>query len=181
MYKRQYKFYQFWLNIADEDVIRYLKYFTWLDKASIDGLGNETKINPGQRKAQQVLAEEITKIVHGIDLLNKAKSASQILFGGDMKGLTANEIKDIFDDVPSSNFPIKDIEEGNINIIDFLVTNQIIIGKADARRLIDSGGISLNNEKVSQTDLIITKTLFIEEKFIVVRKGKKNYFLINLI
>jgi len=176
-----YKFYQFWLNTADADVIKYLKFFTWLDKKTIDSLESETKSNAGQRKAQQVLAEEITKSVHGTDLLNKAKSASQILFGGEMKGITANEIKDIFDDVPSSNFSFAEIESEKTNIADFLISNQIFTGKGEARRMIDSGGIYINNEKISQSDLVVSKEHSIDGKFIVVRKGKKNYYLINLI
>lgn len=176
-----YKFYQFWLNTADDDVIKYLKFFTWLDKKAIDDLETETKNNAGQRKAQQVLAEEITRSVHGTDLLDKAKSASQILFGGEMKGISASEIKDIFDDVPSSNFSLSEIENETTNIIDFLVSNQIFSGKGEARRMIDSGGIYINNEKKSQSDLVISKEHSIDGKFIVVRKGKKNYYLINLI
>lgn len=176
-----YKFYQFWLNTADDDVIKYLKFFTWLDKKKIDDLETETKNNAGQRKAQQVLAEEITKSVHGTDLLNKAKSASQILFGGEMKGISAIEIKDIFDNVPSSNFLLADIENGETYIADFLVSNQIFTGKGEARRMIDSGGIYINNEKISQSDLVVSKEHSIGGKFIVIRKGKKNYYLINLI
>ena len=165
-----YKFYQFWFNTDDNDVIRYLKYFSWLDKNEIDELENETKQNPGQRKAQKILAEEVTKSVHGIELLNKAKFASKILFGGAMKGLSANEIKDIFDDVPSSNMSIEDILKGQTNIVDLLTLNQIITGKGEARRLIDNGGIYMNNKKVSQSDLVIKKEHLIEEKYIIVRK-----------
>lgn len=105
-----YKFYQFWLNTPDEDVIKYLKFFSWLDIKEINELASETKNNPAQRKAQQVLAEEITRTVHGNDALNKARSASQVLFGGGMEGISANEIKDIFDDVPSSSFSLAEIE-----------------------------------------------------------------------
>ncbi len=168
-----FKFYQFWLNTADDDVIKYLKFFTWLDKNQIDELASETKSNPGQRKAQQLLAEEITRTVHGTDLLNKAKSASQILFGGDMEGISASEIEDIFDDVPSSNYSLAKIESGKINITDFLISNQIFTGKGEARRMIDSGGgVYIANKKISQSDLVISKEHSIEGKFIVVRKGK---------
>lgn len=176
-----YKFYQFWFNTSDNDVIKYLKYFSWLEKNDIDELENETKKNPGQRKAQQVLAEEITKSVHGIDLLNKAKSATLILFGGNMQGISANEIKDIFDDVPSSNFSHAEVANGKTNITDFLISNQVFTGKSEARRMIESGGIYINNTAITQSNLIITQDHTIEGKFILVRKGKKNYYLINLI
>lgn len=176
-----YKFYQFWLNTPDEDVIKYLKFFSWLDIKEINELASETKNNPAQRKAQQVLAEEITRTVHGNDALNKARSASQVLFGGGMEGISANEIKDIFDDVPSSSFSLAEIEANKIFIADFLVSNQIFRGKGEARRMIENGGVYINNEKISQSDLVITKDHSIEGRFIVVRKGKKDYYLINLI
>lgn len=176
-----YKFYQFWLNTEDVDVIRYLKYFSWLDEIAIGELEAETKNNPEKRIAQQVLAEEVTATVHGKNFLDRAKFASQILFGGDMKGLSAIEIKDIFDDVPSSDFPLAELNKEKTIITDFLTVNQITSSKGEAKRLIENGGIYLNNEKVSETSLTVSKDFSIEGKYIVVRKGKKNYHLVNLI
>ncbi|MCX6155755.1 MAG: tyrosine--tRNA ligase [Candidatus Kapabacteria bacterium] len=176
-----YKFYQFWLNTADDDVIKYLKYFSWLDQAAIAELEQETKINPDKRIAQKVLAEEITITVHGEDLFNRAKAASQILFGGDMNGLTAEEIKDIFSDVPSSKFSFDEYESKSIGICDFLAKNQIIPSKAESRRLIDSGGIYFNNEKMPLSNAQITRENTIEGKYIVVRKGKKSFFLVEIV
>jgi tyrosyl-tRNA synthetase len=174
-----YKFYQFWLTTADADVIKYLKYFSWLDEEKIKELESETKNNPDQRLAQQVLAEEITATVHGKHLLDRAKFASGILFGEDMTGLSANEIKDIFDDVPSSTFAISELEKG-INITDFLAHNKITSSKGEAKRLIENGGIYINNKKISEIDLMVSKNYSIEDKYIVVRKGKKNYHLVSL-
>lgn len=176
-----YKFYQFWLNTEDADVVRYLKYFSWLDKDAIGELEAETKNNPEKRIAQQVLAEEVTAAVHGKDLLERAKFASGILFGGDMTGLSAGEIKDIFDDVPSSDFSLAELEKGEMVITEFLAVNQITSSKGEAKRLIENGGIYLNNEKVSETNLTVSKDFSIEGKYVVVRKGKKNYHLVNLI
>lgn len=175
-----YKFYQFWLNTADADVIKYLKYFSWLDEEKINELGIETANNPEKRLAQQILAEEVTTTVHGEESLARAKFASQILFGGDMTGLSAGEIKDIFEDVPSTNFALSDLEKG-INIIDFLARNEITSSKGEAKRLIENGGIYLNNKQVSETNLNVSKDFSIENKYLVVRKGKKNYHLVNLI
>jgi tyrosyl-tRNA synthetase len=175
-----YKFYQFWLNTEDVDAIKYLKYFSWLDESTISELETEIKNNPEKRIAQQVLADEVTTTVHGKDLLKRAKFASQILFGGDMTGLSANEIKDIFDDVPSSDFSLSELGKGKTLITDFLALNQITSSKAEAKRLIENGGIYLNNQKVSETTLIISEDFSIEGKYLVVRKGKKNYHLVNL-
>ncbi len=176
-----YKFYQFWLNTADTDVVKYLKYFSWLDEAGIKELENETENSPEKRLAQQVLAEEVTATVHGKESLDRAKFASQILFGaGDINALSASEIKDIFDDVPSADFALSELEKG-VNVTEFLAANQITSSKGEAKRLIESGGIYLNNEKVSETNLSVSKDFSIEGKYIVVRKGKKNYYLVNLI
>lgn len=176
-----YKFYQFWLNTADDDVIKYLKFFSWLDEEKIKELEAETRNNPENRLAQQVLAEEVTATVHGKNLLDRAKFASQILFGGgDISALSAGEIKDIFDDVPSSDFVLSELEKG-INITDFLAQNKITSSKGEAKRLIENGGIYLNNKQISETTLKVSKDFSIEDKYIVVRKGKKNYYLVDLI
>ena len=175
-----YKFYQFWLNTADDDVIKYLKFFSWLDEEKIKELEAETKNNPENRLAQQVLAEEVTTTVHGKNLLDRAKFASQILFGGgDISALSAGEIKDIFDDVPSSDFALSELEKG-INITDFLALNKITSSKGEAKRLVENGGVYLNNKQISETNLSVSKDFSVEGKYIVVRKGKKNYYLVNL-
>ena len=176
-----YKFYQFWLNTADDDVIRYLKYFSWLDKEAIEDLERKTVNEPEKRAGQLVLAEEITATVHGQAKLERARFASQSLFGGDMSNLTPEEIRDIFDDVPSSDFALSELETGQTAILDFLVRSQVTASKGEAKRLLESGGIYLNNVKVSETNSIVSTNASIANKYIVVRKGKKNYFLVNLV
>jgi tyrosyl-tRNA synthetase len=176
-----YKFYQFWLNTADDDVIRYLKYFSWLDKEAIEELERKTLDEPEKRAGQLVLAEEITATVHGQAKLERARAASQTLFGGDMSNLTPEEIHDIFDDVPSSDFALSELETGQTAILDFLVRNQVTASRGEAKRLLESGGIYLNNVKVSETNSIVSTSASIANKYIVVRKGKKNYYLVNLI
>lgn len=176
-----YKFYQFWLNTADDDVIRYLKYFSWLDKEAIEDLERKTLAEPEKRAGQLALAEELTATVHGQAKLERARLASQTLFGGDMSILTPEEIHDIFDDVPSSDFALSDLETGQTTILDFLVRNQVTASRGEAKRLLESGGIYLNNVKVSETNGTVSTSSSIANKYIVVRKGKKNYYLINLI
>jgi tyrosyl-tRNA synthetase len=176
-----YKFYQFWLNTADDDVIRYLKYFSWLDKEAIEDLERKTLTEPEKRAGQQILAEEITATVHGKAKLERARVASQTLFGGDMSNLTPEEIRDIFDDVPSSDFALSELETGQTAILDFLVRNEVTASKGEAKRLIESGGIYLNNVKVAETGLTVSRGASVGDKYIVVRKGKKNYYLVNLV
>jgi tyrosyl-tRNA synthetase len=176
-----YKFYQFWLNTADDDVIRYLKYFSWLDKEAIDDLERKTLSEPEKRAGQIVLAEEITATVHGKAMLERVRVASQTLFGGDMSNLTPEEIRDIFDDVPSSDFALSELEAGQTTILDFLVRNEITASKSTAKKLLASGGIYLNNVKVSETNGIVSTSASIANKYIVIRTGKKNYYLVNLI
>jgi len=176
-----YKFYQFWLNTADDDVIRYLKYFSWLDKDAIEDLERKTLNEPEKRAGQLVLAEEITATVHGRAKVERARVASQTLFGGDMSNLTPEEIRDIFDDVPSSDFALSELETGQTAVIDFLVRNEVTASRGEAKRLLESGGIYLNNVKVSETNTIVSTSASIANKYIVVRKGKKNYFLVNLV
>jgi tyrosyl-tRNA synthetase len=176
-----YKFYQFWLNTADDDVIRYLKYFSWLDKEAIGDLERKTLDEPEKRAGQLALAEEITATVHGQAKLERARLASQTLFGGDMSNLTPEEIRDIFDDVPSSDFALSELETGQTAVIDFLVRNQVTASKGEAKRLLENGGIYLNNVKVSGTNTIVSTSSSIANKYIVIRKGKKNYYLINLV
>jgi tyrosyl-tRNA synthetase len=176
-----YKFYQFWLNTADYDVIRYLKYFSWLDKEAIEDLERKTLNEPEKRAGQLVLAEEITATVHGQAKLERARVASQTLFGGDMSNLTPEEIRDIFDDVPSSDFAFSELETGQTAVIDFLVRSEVTASRGEAKRLIESGGIYLNNVKVSETGLTVSRGASVGDKYIVVRKGKKNYYLVNLV
>lgn len=176
-----YKFYQFWLNTADADVIKYLKFFSWLDKETIADLEKRTLDEPEKRAGQQILAEEVTSSVHGKASLERARIASETLFGGDMSNLTPDEIRDIFDDVPSSDFTLADLETGQTAVQDFLVRNQVTASKGEAKRLIESGGIYLNNVKVTETSMVVSTNASIGGKYIVVRKGKKNYYLVNLI
>ena len=168
-----YRFYQFWLNQDDKDVINYLKYFTWLTKSEIEEFEHKVRECPEKREAQRTLAQEMTRIVHDETALAKAEQAARVLFGGDIAGLNAEEIQDIFEDTPSSQIPKKEFEAEGISVINLLEMSGLASSKGDARRLISGGGIYVNNVRVSDTAQMISLTESIEGQFLVLRKGKK--------
>ena len=175
-----YRFYQFWLNTDDRDVVNYLKYFTFLSHERIEELANAVSEHPEQREAQRVLAQEMTGIVHGPTALARAEQASQALFGGDITGLTAADIQDIFAEVPSSEQSKATLEGAGIAIVDLLVDSGFLKSKGEARRAITEGGIYLNNRRVSESTQQVTENDLLDGKFILLRRGKKNYHLIKV-
>ncbi len=176
-----YKFYQFWLNTNDDDVIHYLKFFTFFDEETINRLEAETKEHPEARAAQKALAVEMTKMMHGETALENAKQASQALFGGDIIGLSAEDIHDIFSEVPSFDMPADHFGGEGLNVVDVLTGTGFLKSKGEARRGIQEGGIYVNNRRVNDPAMNITISDFIEGKFLVLRRGKKNYFLVKAI
>lgn len=176
-----YRFYQYWLNQDDRDVINYLKYFTWLTQPEIEELEHKVAECPENREAQRTLAREITRAVHGETLLAKAEQAAQVLFGGDIVGLSAEEIQDIFEDSPSSQIPKKEFEAKGMSVVNLLEITGLASSRGDARRLITGGGIYVNNIRVSDTVQMISLEESIEGQFLVLRKGKKNYHLVQMI
>ncbi len=175
-----YKFYQFWLNTDDRDVVTYLKYFTWLDQEAIQELQKSVEESPGARGAQKVLAEEVTRQVHGEESLQRALQASDILFGGDMSALSTKDILEIFEDVPSQELGRNLFEGEGINIIDLLDQTGVTASKGEARRLLKGGGVRLNNNRIDDADTMVTTTDAIDERLLVLRKGKKNYHLVEI-
>lgn len=175
-----YRFYQFWLNTDDADVIQYLKYFTWLTREEIDTLQQSLEAHPEQREAQRTLAREVTLMVHGQSGLSSAEKASQVLFGGDMSGISADEVADIFQDVPSSDLPKTELEDEGMPIVELMATAGIAKSKGEARRLLQGGGVYLNNQKVEPTHQVTLQDS-IDGQFLVIRKGRKNYHLIRIL
>lgn len=169
-----YEFYQFLINTDDRDVIKFLKYFTFLSKEEINQLEEEVANRPEERKAQKRLAEEVTKLVHGEDALVQAKNISEALFSGDISSLSAVEIKQGFKDVPSF---VCDQEE--IGLIDLLVQSKISPSKRQAREDISNGAIYINGERQQSLDYQVTKADRIEAQFTVIRRGKKKYYLVT--
>lgn len=175
-----YRFYQFWLNTEDQDAIKYLKFFTWLSNNEIKELQTILEQSPERREPQRVLAREVTRMVHGQDALAKAEQASEVLFGGEMVGLTSEEIADIFAEVPSSQVPKNELGGQGIAIVDLLDRTGLASSKSQARRLIDSGGIYLNNHQVQEVDRAVTTQDALEGRFIILRRGRKTYHLVRL-
>lgn len=169
-----YEFYQFWINTDDRDVVKYLKYFTFLSQAEIEQFEQEIINAPEKRMAQKALAEEVTKMVHGEDALEQAIKISAALFSGDIKQLTGNEILEGFKDVPSTK-----IEEAEINLVDLLIEAKIAPSKRQAREDITNGAIYINGDRVQELDKVISNEDKIDGQFTVIRRGKKKYFLIR--
>jgi tyrosyl-tRNA synthetase len=171
-----YEFYQFWVNTDDRDVVKYLKYFTFLSKEEIHELENKVTTEPGKREAQGVLAEEMTKFVHSEEALEQAIKISKALFSGDIKSLTANEIEQGFKEMPAYQ-----ATKETKNIVDWLVDLGIEPSKRQAREDIKNGAIIMNGERVEDVDMDVTEETSFDGRFIIIRKGKKNYSLVRLV
>ncbi len=171
-----YEFYQFWINTADADVIKYMKIFTFMGREEIEALEVAVQEEPHLRKAQQALAEEMTRLIHGQEALDQAIRISKALFSGDLKALTAAEMKDAFKDVPSFEMA-KDAK----NIVDFIVEAGVSSSKRQAREDVTNGAISLNGERITDTAYEVSAADRLEDAFTIVRRGKKNYKMVKFI
>jgi tyrosyl-tRNA synthetase len=176
-----YRFYQFWLNSDDADAINYLKYFTWLSQEEIEEYQNILFERPEKREAQRRLAQEVTQMIHGETAVHKAEQAAQVLFGGDLDGLDAADIQDIFADVPSSELPRSALAGDGLPVVDLLADSGLAQSKGDARRTIQGGGVYLNNRRVEEQNQMITAVDAIEGQFLILRKGRKLYHLVKLL
>lgn len=170
-----YEFYQFWINTADADVIKYLKFFTFLSREEIEGLEKAVQDEPHLRKAQKALAEEMTRMIHGDEALEQAIKITAALFSGEIKNLSASEIKQGFKDVPSYEHS----EGGELGIVDLLVAANISPSKRQAREDVTNGAVSVNGERITELDYTLSDKDKIEGQFTVIRRGKKKYFLIK--
>lgn len=176
-----YKFYQFWINVSDEDASRYIRIFTSLTKIEIENIEKLHKEAPHQRLLQKKLAEELTVMVHSRDEYEQACNASDILFGSGtkdmLKELSSDTIYSVFDGVPKFEIDRSEFRNG-IKLMDMLTDkSNVFSSRGEYRKMIQSGGVSLNKEKVSEVETIITLDNIISDKYLIVQKGKKNYFL----
>ncbi len=176
-----YRFYQFWVNTDDRDVISYLKFFTWLGEEEIRRLAEAVEKQPEQREAQRRLAQEMTRMVHDETALQKAEQASQVLFGGEVTGLSGAEVADIFADVPSGEMASGRLQGEGVTSADLLLDCRVVLSKGEARRAIEAGGIYVNNRRITDAGHRITQADVIDNQFIVLRRGRKNYWLIRLV
>lgn len=175
-----YAFYQFWMNCTDEDAAKYIKIFTMLSNEEVDALIERHAAEPHLRELQRTLARELTLVVHSKEDLEMAEEATQILFG---KG-TADALRkfdeatllSIFEGVPNSNFS-RDTLTAGVGIIDFLVQTEVFTSKGEARKMLQGNGVSVNKEKVDENKTLGNEDL-LNDKYILVQKGKKNYYLI---
>lgn len=176
-----YKFYQFWINTADEDAERFIKFYTFLDKKTIENLIEEHAKSPHLRLLQNTLANEITTLVHGKEALGKAIKASQILFGNstaeDLKALDKQTFLEVFAGVPQVEISYDEVTSGLDMIAALSAKTGFIKTNSEARRALKENSISVNKEKVSENYTINKKDL-IDEKFILIQRGKKTYFVI---
>ena len=175
-----YRFYQFWLNTDDRDVMNYLKFFTWLSQEEIGELANSLQAEPEKRNAQRELARQVTRLLHGETELSRAERASEVLFGKEISGLSVQEIVDIFADVPSTELEKSKIEGDGFTLGDALVLAGLAPSKGEAKRLVQGGGVALNNRRVDDARKSIEPSDFIDGQVMVLRKGAKHYHLIRV-
>ncbi|KOY75582.1 Tyrosine--tRNA ligase [Apilactobacillus kunkeei] len=171
-----YEFYQFWINTDDRDVIKYLKYFTFLNKEEIEELEEQVKNEPWKRAAQRRLAEEVTEFVHGKDAVVEAQNITEALFSGNVQDLTTDEVETGF-----KNMPSVEVSSDKKNIVEWLADDtEIEPSRRQAREDVSNGAIRINGEKVDDVDFEIDPSTSFDGKFVVVRRGKKKYFLARI-
>jgi len=184
-YTSPYKFYQYWLNASDEDAERYIKIFTLLSREEINGLIEEHRKAPHLRVLQKRVGKEVTTMVHSeVDFL-AAVEASQILFGKgtaeSLKKLSEQDLLAVFDGVPQFTISKAEVDAG-INIIELLaVKASVFPSKGEARRMINGGGVSVNKTKITNTEETVSADALLNHKFILIQRGKKNYFLLKAV
>jgi tyrosyl-tRNA synthetase len=175
-----FRFYQFWINTADDDVARYLGYFTLLGAEERAAAARELAADPASRAAQRLLAREVTRLVHGAGALARAERASEVFFGAEFGDLGAAELLDVFADVPAALLPGTAVAGGGMALVDVLAVAGVAKSKSEARRLIEGGGVYVNNRRASDAAAAVGAGDFVEGKVLVLRKGKKDYHLVKL-
>ena len=176
-----YKFYQFWLNTDDRDVPPYLRFFTWLEEEEINALEQELLENPGNRSAQIRLAEEVTRVVHGPEELEKAQAASSVLFGGEVSAMRAADLMEVFEDVPSTEMERAVFDESGIDIVQLISDAGLVASRGEARRLVRGGGINVNNRRINDENHRVSLDDAIEQRILVLRRGQKTYRLVKIV
>jgi len=175
-----FTFYQFWLNTDDRDVIPYLKFFTFLDRHTIEALEVATLASPEAREAQRVLAREVTTLVHGAEQVARAERGSSLLFTEDITTLPIEDVLAVFEDVPSTELPATEFAGEGVGLVDLVARVQLAASKSEARRLVQSGGVYLNNRRTADVQLRITKAQAIGGRILLLRKGSKQHHLVRL-
>lgn len=174
-----FRFYQFWLNTDDRDVVRYLKYFTFLSRDEVDGLASAVDAHPEKREAQRVLAREVTRLVHGEALLQRAEHATTLLFGEDIASLPVEDLLDVFGDVPSTQLATWELD-GGVGLVDLVVRAGLASSRSEGRRLVQSGGIYVNNRRAADPSERLSLDRAIGGRLLVLRKGQKQNHLVRV-
>jgi tyrosyl-tRNA synthetase len=172
-----FRFYQFWLNTDDRDVVRYLKFFTFLGRDEIEALARATAEHPERRDAQRALARAVTALVHGEDHVQRAERAAQVLFAEDIASANVEDVLMVFEDAPSTELTLP--PEG-MPILDLLVTVKLVASKSEAMRLVKSGGVYVNNARVTDERARLTRADAIGGRLFVLRKGRKDQHIVKL-
>ncbi len=176
-----YRFYQFWFNAEDKEVLNHLKYFTLLTQEQIAGLAAALNDRPEKREAQRTLAREVTRLVHGQSALDKAEQASRILFGEEIKNLSLKDVVEVFADVPTAQVEKDRLSGEGLGLIDLVAASGLAQSKGEARRLLQGGGIYLNNARVNDLKRMVGLNDAIEGQALILRRGAKDYRLVKVV
>ena len=176
-----YRFYQFWINVDDADVIPYLKLFTLLEPDEIAGYEEAVTSEPQKREAQRALARTVTEMVHGPNGVNAAQRATDVLFGGEIEGFSAAELMDIFTDVPSTEMQREDFQGDGLQVAQVLTRAGAAASNGEARRLIEGGGVYLNNRRIADARGRVSTEDATDGEVIVIRRGARNYYMVRLV
>jgi tyrosyl-tRNA synthetase len=174
-----YRFYQYWINTDDRDVVRYLKYFTFLSRGEIEALEKKHAENPGAREAHKALARAVTDLIHGESATAEAIRASEILFGGDLHGISEATFNDIVGEVPTKPVEKSKLDGAGVPIAELLVHAGLCPSKGQARKDIEGGGVYVNNVRETNFQRAVTPGDLLFNKHVLLRKGKKNYVVVT--
>ena len=174
-----YKFYQFWINVADADVVRYLKYFTFLTREEIEALEKQHTENPGARHAHKALAKAVTDMLHGPNATAEATRASEILFGGNLDGIAESTFNEIVGEVPTKDIEKAKLDGAGLPLVELLVHAGLCPSKGQARKDIEGGGVNINNIRENNAARAATSADLLFGKHVLLRKGKKNYVVVT--
>ena len=169
-----YAFYQFWLNASDADAGKYLRFFTFLDREQIEDVERQHTAEPQARHAQRILAEEVTRMIHGEEEMVRAAAATAALFGGDLRKLDERQLREVFADVPHSSYPLTQL--GTRTLVDLLPETSLASSKREAREFLTSGSVAINGVKISPDvalDRCVTAEDLLHNRTILLRRGKK--------
>jgi tyrosyl-tRNA synthetase len=176
-----YRFYQFWINTADRDVVRYLKFFTFLPTEEIETLEKGHAENPGAREAHKALAKSVTDLIHGPSATQEAMRASEILFGGDLKGISETTFNEIVGEAPTKQIEKQKLNGAGMPLVELLVSAGLSPSKGQARKDIEGGGVNINNVRETRFQRPVTINDLMFGRHLLLRKGKKNYVVITAV